>query len=216
MREPQGLMALPGFEASLRLLLDSERYSLTDIGMMFGVSRERVRQLCARMGLGIGGEWRGLNHIRVWDDRANRFRPQSRGAFNKKVARSQADQRSVERKRKSIESRAAQRAEVVAHARRLVVELGRAPTMYEVACSVYGRAIGNRAGGSLYLALRWTGRSTFKSGDITRITGEICAAAGIPKRPVGYHGTIPQFASRPEGTDAPAVAVPDSPTPEPK
>ncbi len=41
---------LPGFADSLRLLVERERYSLTDIGLMFGVSRERARQWVAREG----------------------------------------------------------------------------------------------------------------------------------------------------------------------
>lgn len=42
--------AVPGFLMSVQLLFD-QGYCLTDVGLMFGLSRERIRQITARHGL---------------------------------------------------------------------------------------------------------------------------------------------------------------------
>jgi hypothetical protein len=68
----------PDFVPSLRLLVERERYSLHDIGMMFDVSRERVRQWCERNAIVHPDDWRGLHMVRVWDDYSHRFVPITR------------------------------------------------------------------------------------------------------------------------------------------
>lgn len=70
-----GVGALPGFVESVRILLIEERYAATDVALMFGVSRERIRQLIVRAGIEVPDYPRGLRARRVWDDEANRFRP---------------------------------------------------------------------------------------------------------------------------------------------
>ena len=83
----------PEFVPSLRLLVQRERYSLLDIGLMFGVSRERVRQWVARYGIehpDSAGN-RGLNCLRCWDDRLNRFLPIPRGVIREEKRRARGD-----------------------------------------------------------------------------------------------------------------------------
>lgn len=80
---PTGIANLPDFVESLRLLTQREQYSLTDIAWMFGVSRERIRQLCDIHHIAHAG--RGdpigvVQHERVWDDVRHRFIPVSRRA----------------------------------------------------------------------------------------------------------------------------------------
>ncbi len=66
------LTSIPEFADSLRLLLVDQGYSFTDVGTMFGVSRERVRQWAGALGIqkrhGQGSD------MRVWDRKAGRFR----------------------------------------------------------------------------------------------------------------------------------------------
>jgi hypothetical protein len=70
---------LPGFVESLRLLVEREQYSLTDIGLMFGVTREYVRQLCGRNEIvtpprgAVSGTKARV--VREWDDERHCFRP---------------------------------------------------------------------------------------------------------------------------------------------
>lgn len=89
----------PDFVPSLRLLVERERYSLADIGLMFGVSRERVRQWCQRYQIEHPDPRgrRGLNCLRVWDDAHDRFVPVARGliARERRKARGDAYRRSV-------------------------------------------------------------------------------------------------------------------------
>jgi hypothetical protein len=55
---------IPGFVASLRQLVETHDYGHTDVGLMFGVSRERVRQWCKE--LGIRKKYQGSS-LRIWD-----------------------------------------------------------------------------------------------------------------------------------------------------
>lgn len=70
---------LPGFVESLRLLVEREKYSLLDIGLMFGITREYVRQLCGRNGIATPprGNVSGVSArvVREWDDERHCFRP---------------------------------------------------------------------------------------------------------------------------------------------
>lgn len=86
-----GLCALPGFKESLDLLLNTERYALDDVGQMFGVTRERIRQIAVREGvarklIGDSGkrESAGMMDLRMWDDTLNRFVPVRRKALVEK------------------------------------------------------------------------------------------------------------------------------------
>lgn len=115
-----GIASLPGFEASLRLLVEREGYSLTDIALMFIVSKERIRQLCAKYGIatptpGTGG----LNAIRLWDDRTHRFYPIKRPAL--------ADVQSGERRAKRARAYFARAEGIVARVRVLVATMHPTP-----------------------------------------------------------------------------------------
>lgn len=83
-----GIAALPGFAESLRLLIEREEYTLEDIGMMFNVSRERIRQLADKHGISARAYGPGGHRVagpkagfqREWDDANHCFRtvPQAR------------------------------------------------------------------------------------------------------------------------------------------
>lgn len=70
-----GVADLPGFADSLRLLIQRERYTLSDIALMFGVSTERIRQLAQRFGITRDKAGPSGGITRVWDDTAHCFYP---------------------------------------------------------------------------------------------------------------------------------------------
>lgn len=73
-----GIASLPGFVESLRLLVVREQYTDSDIGLMFGVTRERIRQLVSEHQIAADpsrSQTRTHKRVRVWDDDANCFRP---------------------------------------------------------------------------------------------------------------------------------------------
>ncbi len=129
-----GVAQLPGFVESLRLLLREERYSLSDIALMFGVSRERMRQIADREGMPVNGcRSVGLHCVRVWDDTAHRFRPVSRGLLRQQRQKD----RIAENRAKRDSQYAERRAMAVATIRRLADALGRTPAHAEV-CRALG------------------------------------------------------------------------------
>ncbi len=72
-QENGGVVAnVPGFVASLDLLLNDEKYTLSDVALMFGLSRERIRQYRNKHRIASQGHQK---IIRVWDDTRNRFVP---------------------------------------------------------------------------------------------------------------------------------------------
>lgn len=62
----RSVFSIPGFRSSLRSLA-KQGYTLMDIGTMFGVSRERVRQWLAALGVKASDLRSGL--YRIWDER---------------------------------------------------------------------------------------------------------------------------------------------------
>jgi hypothetical protein len=153
-------------------LLINEGYGLTDIAMMFGLSRERVRQKAAQIGL----EYSQGTKPRVWDDQLGRFRFR---AFPEWRAERRAERRL--RRRIKLEFTAARkRDEQVAAVRQLFNELGRTPTLWEIV----GRC-GYPAPASIY--------ATWGYGWVKKCTpGEASAAlytaAGLQKRSPGWPG----------------------------
>lgn len=121
-----GCAQLPGFADSLRLLVERERYSLTDIGLMFGVSHQRIDQLCVRLGIQHPDKLasRGMYAIRVWDDSANCFRPEQRGEVLDRQRRVEGDRYRAKRLTRRVERRAV----IVAQIAELRRALGRDPT----------------------------------------------------------------------------------------
>ena len=130
-----GCAQLPGFRESLRLLLEREQYAPIDIAPMFGVSRERIRQLCERFGLrSVEAKRRGLMALRVWDDAANQFRPVSRGDL-----RAENHRRAVQIRRAAVDGRiAARQAQIVVVAHALRAQRGRAPSLRDVWIAIGG------------------------------------------------------------------------------
>jgi hypothetical protein len=78
----------PEFEDSLRELVGRQNYTLDDAGMMFGLTRERIRQLCWKYNIATHRA-SGVHNIRIWNDVTHEFEPSSRGAWTKqkRVAR---------------------------------------------------------------------------------------------------------------------------------
>lgn len=133
-----GIASLPNFDVTLRQLVEQEKFPLRDIGDMFGVSYERIRQLQTRFNIASANP-RGKSVARIWDDSANCFvtvdskvLTQARQAKRRAV---QIQQRlfKKELKRRQLEVR---RNGVVNAVRELAKELRREPTWREMACAV--------------------------------------------------------------------------------
>lgn len=128
----------PEFVPSLRLLVCREEYSLTDIGLIFGVSRERVRQWCVkyriehpagRLGPMTG---HGQTFRRMWDSSSNRFRPiRVRDINRARQERKTAARIDDLRARQSV-----RRERIIRTVRNLAATLGRPPGVQEL-----GRAL---------------------------------------------------------------------------
>lgn len=121
-----GVRRLAGFDESLRLLLVDEQYSVTDIAMMFDISRERVRQLRDQIGIPFVKHRKsvGLHCTRLWDDTLHRFRPVS----NRDLRTADAHLR----ERKVFTTVTDRHAERVQRIRDLRVSLGRDPSWREM------------------------------------------------------------------------------------
>ena len=126
---PAGIAGLPGFAESLRLLLIEEEYALEDVGQMFGVSRERIRQLADHLGYVRQGAKRGVRAVRIWQDDEHRFRPVHKGILTQ-VAQYN---RTTERQQRITAKYAERWAEAVAELRDLARQLERTPTIRELA-----------------------------------------------------------------------------------
>jgi hypothetical protein len=152
---PDGVRLLDGFEESLRILVEEERYSTTDIGAMFGVSRERIRQLCVRFGIKPVSTTHelGMFAVRLWSDTENRFAPAKRSQFTQ----AQDEVRSRERTKKRADDRAQHRAEVLAAAEALLAEGGEV-TMLAVARRLFGEQV-HRNAASPRVRSKWFGRN---------------------------------------------------------
>lgn len=182
-RLPKGIMRLPGVVPSLRLLLESEKYSLTDVALMFGVSTERIRQICDQYGVyerdtpRRRGVDRGVHSIRVWDDELNRFIP----VRKRELRRRETDQRIVERRARSDERRQHQRAEIVATLIGLAEKLGRPPLIRELGHALNPRLPEDEAGLG-WLTFWWMDSYGQKkvSGRYRTAIREMYAEAGLP------------------------------------
>jgi hypothetical protein len=156
------------------------------VAMFFGVSKERVRQWCAREGVRAVRQGRsGLRGaIRVWDDALNQFRPHSRGAYNgalraKDVAKRQAIRRFV---------RAGYRAHMVTAIAACAARLGRIPTRVEQWEAVSGHRVPkHRATPALVGSWRRGSKQT-----VAEALREM-RTAGIPTRPRGWAGHAPKL-----------------------
>jgi len=171
-----GIAQLPGFRESLELLRHDQEFSLDDIGMMFNVSRERIRQLLAREGRSGSIASPGLNSIRCWDDTLHQFRPVSKRVLK--------DKKRCERMARDHDDRMADRDErralIVAAIHRLTEELQRKPVLREVT-----DALGINGSGGLVSRWRGPGSRSYKG-----VLAQIWAAAGVSPRPRGYRGHL--------------------------
>lgn len=133
---PRGLRDLDGFAESLRILVEIERYSLTDIGAMFGVSRERARQLCIACGIPTPRVKAkgGLFDVRLWIDSENRFAPAPR----KEVRLATVIVRDKQRAKRRADMLADRHASVRKAAEKIRAE-GRDVTIVAVAREIFGK-----------------------------------------------------------------------------
>jgi len=165
----------PDFVPSLRLLIEIERYAHTDVALMFGVSRERVRQWCERYGVvhpDRGLSARGLFAVRVWDDSVNRFRPVPRRVIAAEAKREERARLLISRASK----REASRKRIVEAIKKLRSELGGTPRWDDVCAELNVKTV------SAIQAL-WCGKGGSRRGTL----GEIARAAGIKMMPRGHH-----------------------------
>jgi hypothetical protein len=122
----------PDLRASLMELLDRQQYTLADVGVMFGLSRERIRQYAVRYG--IATHFGGLNAVRVWDDTLHQFRPVSRGHWQKIQKGHRTDRARQQRQAE----REARRAMMVVCFTTEATRLGRPLTVVEMTRAWYG------------------------------------------------------------------------------
>lgn len=125
---PQGIASLPGFAESLRLLLVEEEYTLEDVGQMFGVTRERIRQIANKLGITTRAMNGGLKSVRLWQDNEHRFRP-----VHKSVIKRVATYDRVTKRHKTVTDKHAERwAKAVATLRDLARITERTPTLRDL------------------------------------------------------------------------------------
>lgn len=182
-----GIADLPGFRESLRLLLEEEEYSQSDVAMMFGVSRERIRQLGHKLGVSLPSHaQRGLNQVRVWDDTLHRFRPE----FKSVLRRTAQQERVRERKRQRAERRADQQRRIVITLLLLKGRLGRDPSNQEMVEAITGRPCHPNQGGRR-LSHLWSGYGN----RYTETRAELLHLTGIAPRAIGGAGHLPAAGS---------------------
>lgn len=117
---------IPGMISSLNRLFESG-YNVTDVAVMFGVSRQRVDQWRKKYDLKNG--IRGGSAYRMWDPRLDRFVPVTRTEM---VARLRI-QRELRRRAGVTERHEAERHRHVRALLRLARACGRPPTLGELA-----------------------------------------------------------------------------------
>jgi hypothetical protein len=153
-------------------LLINEGYGLTDIALMFGLSCERVRQKAVRLGIA----YTSGTKPRVWDGRLGRFR-------FRELAEQRAERRLLQRV--ELEHRlGARRAAQVAALRALRAELGRTPTLVEVAARC-GFVIT-----VLYTTWGYTPQQKVCRATAAEASAALYAAAGLVPRGTGSPGHI--------------------------
>ena len=173
---------IPGMLDSLNALLESG-YSFTDVGVMFGVSRQRVAQWRDQYGL-KGSDGRSPGY-RVWDEARNRFVTATREeALVRARAHLRARRRTDLRERQETERRRHMEALV-----RLSETLGRPPTLAELAADLGLAGIAQSA------ARYWRGVNGARTN--ADMTKEMYRAAGLRKYKPGAKRTTPPPARAP-------------------
>jgi len=174
----------PEFVPSLRLLVEREKYCLSDIALMFTVSRERVRQWLKQYEIRyqVKDFPRGLRACRMWNDELNRFFPVSIGKMKKEQT-----SKGVELRMQLKQARwKAQQLHIVETIVELQNKLGRFPTTLEMA-EVLGFQGDPLQAGS-FLARSWCGGgNTQKKYQAFR---SALTAAGVEARKSGAAGQV--------------------------
>ncbi|KKL59408.1 hypothetical protein LCGC14_2215670, partial [marine sediment metagenome] len=150
--------------------LINQGYGLTDIGMMFGVSRERVRQIAMRQGRKTAGSL-----PRVWDDKLNRFRVITRKERDtrRRLIRRALHHRTVRQRRE------VRRVHELTTLKALAKQLGRVPVFQELVTAV-GKSVAG-------ISLDW-GKDRKKPGGYGVAMARLYRTAGFEVRGVGYSG----------------------------
>lgn len=161
--------AHPDLPESLRMLIVEQRYSITDVGYMYGVSRERVRQWCVRLGIAAPH----TNRLRVWNDVTNEFEPHKRSDF----ACAKARVRAIHKAKLRGEKFAQREAYVTTIVRELAIKHKRVPTSTDIVWAMFGDDNSGHLSG--YLGTRnKTRHDTFVA-----VMSRIYVAAGIHNHP---------------------------------
>jgi hypothetical protein len=177
----RGIASLPGFVESVRILVEHERYCMRDVAFFFGVSRERIRQLCERHGINTAHSSRGLLSVRLWNDELHCFEPVRKTT----IARAQHRQRVAENRARIRERIERRRVEMVATIRACAERLGRTPTVIEAWEAVSGKR-GTQSEAAGRLASYWGARSGTSRGALPALW----VACGLTPRPRGNPGFI--------------------------
>lgn len=179
-----GVATLPGFAESLALLVERERYSLTDIGLMFGVSRERMRQLVKRAGLTYPADTpRGLHGVRVWDDATHCFAPVLLSTVQRQQRQTVQDRKRDRKRAHALEVAETIRTRMTLAALMLARTLGREPS-----CAELATLFGNR-GANHHLA-RWPSTGYGRVDRNRQRAAAFRRATGFTGRPVGIPGHL--------------------------
>jgi len=173
------------FVPSLRLLVERERYSLHDIGLMFDVTRECVRQWCSRYGIVHPDRQgsRGLMTVRVWNDAAHRFVPVQKRV----IRRAQRTVQAQRRLKHLAAARVVKQQRIVEKVLALRSVLGRDPSIHEIAEAIAGHSLAYTASAGTIVGA-WFGRSG--EGDYREAITAIREASGCRARPRGRPGHI--------------------------
>lgn len=176
----------PDFEPSLRLLIEEEKYSLYDVGLMFGRTRERVRQWCEDLEIMTAGpHQRGLCDCRVWNDDLNRFVPVKKSVLKKQALLAKRHSKEVESK----ELKEGRRARILEVAVELKRRLSRDPTIWEIAEGVVGQQY-NRHANNGYLTSMWDGSSVVSTKIKYKALRTALRRVGVMPRAQGGAGHI--------------------------
>lgn len=159
----------------LSLLLD-QGYTMTDISVMLGISRERVRQFVARWNLSVFSKH--ITARRIWDDETNRFHPVSEAKY-------QELHKQQHRKRLTTWRHNRQK-RMVNRLKKLAAGLDRTPTLGEFAVAWFGRKLTDNALSPMICGA-WS-RSGGESA--ATITKTLYSKAGLTVRSTGSPGHL--------------------------
>lgn len=168
---------IPGFVSSVRWALQ-DGFSLTDVGVMFGVSRERVRQWCEEFEI-ERGKHEGSQY-RLWSDEENRFVPVSQETMYQLAYEYHHDRVDQEQESRRKERRSAQ----VEAMKKLAKRFGRTPTLSELE-EEYGESWPS-------IARDWgyDPQDDSEGSSYSAAYDRLCDAAHVPRRATGGAGHV--------------------------